>query len=156
MKITAYDLAKRFDGKIKEIPGADDHPLVVFMLQLAARSRWPDADEIPWCSAFVYFIAFLLDLRRPHEKGLRARSWLLVGDRINLLSAERGNDIVVLKRGGGNQPGPDVVNAKGHVGFLDKFDGGDVLVLGGNQSNAVNVSRYPIEKILSIQRLYWE
>ncbi|MCL2915995.1 hypothetical protein L2725_19835 [Shewanella corallii] len=61
--------------------------------------------------------------------------------------------MVILKRGKGAQPGPDVIKAPGHVGFFAGFDGNDVLVLGGNQSDEVNVGRYPASKLLGIRRL---
>jgi uncharacterized protein (TIGR02594 family) len=154
MKTSAFQVAERFCNRVKEIPGEKNHPLVVYMLQLAAGSGWPNCDEIPWCSAFVYFIAFTLDMVRPSEKCLRARSWLRVGHGISVDRAEVGNDIVILKRGTGRQPGPEVLDAKGHVGFFAGRDDCHVLVLGGNQDNAVNISRYPAARILGIRRLY--
>jgi hypothetical protein len=59
----------------------------------------------------------------------------------------------VLKRGGGRQPGPEVLNAPGHVGFYAGTEGSKVLVLGGNQSDEVNISRYPKNRILGIRHL---
>ena len=150
---SAFAVAERFCGRIREIPGKKDHPLVLYMLQLAAGSDWPDCDEIPWCSAFVYFVAFVLDLERPGRHGLRARSWLQVGRAVSEHQARPGDDIVILKRGDGHQPGPEILDAKGHVGFYAGREDCHVLVLGGNQDNAVNISRYPAVRILSIRRL---
>ena len=149
IEITAYDLAQRFVG-MTEVAGKVSNPQILAMLQL--DQAWPEGDEVPWCSAFVNYITWLL--RLPRSKSLGARSWLQVGIPINLEDAELGFDVVILKRGGENQPGPDVINAPGHVGF---FAGGDkdiVLILGGNQSDSVNVSRFFVQNILGIRRLY--
>jgi hypothetical protein len=70
-----------------------------------------------------------------------------------LEEAEIGFDVVIFKRGSGNQPGPDVIEAPGHVGFFAGREGNRVLVLGGNQSDSVNVSRYPSRRLLGIRRL---
>jgi len=149
IEITAYDLAQRFVG-MTEVAGKVSNPQILAMLQL--DQSWPEQDEVPWCSAFVNYITWLL--RLPRSKSLGARSWLQVGIPINLEDAELGFDVVILKRGGENQPGPDVINASGHVGF---FAGGDkdiVLILGGNQSDSVNVSQFFVQNILGIRRLF--
>jgi hypothetical protein len=97
------------------------------------------------------YIAWLL--RLPRSKSLRARSWLLVGKSVRLEEAEIGFDVVILKGGAGNQPGPDVIEAPGHVSFFAGRECNKIIVLGGNQSDAVNVSRYPSSRLLGIRRL---
>jgi len=150
IEIDAFDLAQRFIG-VKEIPGKKDNPQVLAMLKLDAG--WPENDEVPWCSAFVNYIAWLL--RLPRSKSLRARSWLLVGRPVAYGAAVCGFDVVVLKRGGKNQPGPEVIEAQGHVGLFGGREAGNryITVLGGNQSNAITVGRYPVERILGVRRL---
>lgn len=148
MNITAYELAQRFNG-IKEVSGKASNPQIMAMLTL--DSKWPEDDSVPWCSGFMNYICWLL--RLPRSKSLRARSWLLVGEPVHLGHAEVGFDVVILQRGGGLQPGPDVIEAPGHVGFYAGREGGDVLILGGNQSDGVNISRYPQDRILGIRRL---
>ena len=147
MNITAFDIAQRFVG-IKEIGGSVDNPQITAMLKL--DNDWPEHDEVPWCSAFINYICWLV--RLPRSKSLRARSWLAVGKGIALDDAEPG-DIIVLKRGKGNQPGPEVLEAPGHVGFYAGRFGEFVEVLGGNQSDTVKVSRYHSKRILSVRRL---
>ena len=148
MKITAFDLAQRYVG-IKEMPGLVHSPLIMAMLTLDAS--WPEADEVPWCSAFANWIAWHLRLAR--SKDLRARSWLGVGRAVeSRLEATAAFDVVVLRRG--TSP------TNGHVGFFAGWEGpiydSPVLVLGGNQSNTVKVSPYLAESILGIRRLYDE
>ena len=71
-----------------------------------------------------------------------------------LEEAAPGFDVVILKRGGGgNQPGPEVIEAKGHVGLYAGHEGTKILLLGGNQSDAVCVARYPANRLLGIRRL---
>jgi uncharacterized protein (TIGR02594 family) len=148
MKISAYEVALRFVG-IKEIPGSTANPQILAMLRL--DQQWPDDDSVAWCSAFVNYVAWLL--RLPRSKSLRARSWLSIGEVIGLDEAEPGFDIVIFKRRGSNQPGPSVVDAPGHVGFYAGVEGKNVLLLGGNQSNAVTMNGYPKTRVLGVRRL---
>ena len=152
IEITPFDLAERFLG-VREVAGSVDNPQIMAMLKL--DNTWPTNDEVPWCSAFVNYICWLLKL--PRSKDLRARSWLLVGRIIDIDNVveqpEKGFDIVIIKRGIGQQPGPDVINAQGHVGFFVEFEGQFVKILGGNQADSVNVSRFLAEDILGIRRL---
>ncbi len=147
--VTAFDLAQRFVG-LTEVAGAVDNPQIMAMLKL--DMDWPDADEVPWCSSFPNYIAWLL--RLPRSKSLMARSWLTVGRPVAVEIAECAYDIVILKRFGANEPGPEVINAKGHVGFFAGYEpSGTIYVLGGNQSNSVNIASYPIERLLGIRRI---
>lgn len=147
MNVTAFDIAQRFVGT-KEVSGSVDNPQIMAMLKL--DMGWPESDEVPWCSAFANYVCWLL--RLPRSKNLRARSWLTVGKGIGLPEAEPG-DIVVLQRGKDPQPGPEVLEAPGHVGFYAGRFGDFIEVLGGNQSDTVKVSRYPSDKVLGVRRL---
>jgi len=73
----------------------------------------------------------------------------------SLTPAFDGFDVVILKRGEGAQPGPEVVNAPGHVGLFAGREGDSILLLAGNQSDAINVQRFPASEILGIRRLAW-
>lgn len=150
MDVTAFDLAMRYVG-VKEISGAKNHPLVQWWLSLCGFSL--DApDEVAWCSAFVNGIAW--ELRLPRSKSAAARSWLTVGTPVSLDDAKIGFDVVVLQRGGGQQPGPEILAAQGHVGFFGgRPVGGPVQVLAGNQGDAVSVAPFPVDRILGIRRL---
>ena len=151
MDITAYWLAQRFVG-IEEINGDEDNPRILSWLR--HDNAWPQHDEVPWCSGFANEIAW--ELRLPRSKSLRARSWLRVGTPVTLEQARPAFDVVILKRGSGNQPGPDVIDAPGHVGFFAGVEGTKVLILGGNQSDSVSVARFPVSRILGIRRLRGE
>jgi uncharacterized protein (TIGR02594 family) len=148
IEVTAFDLAQRFVG-VSEVAGSASNPQVLAMLRL--DEKWPEGDDVPWCSAFMNYIAWLL--RLPRSKSLQARSWLAVGRPVNVEEAEAGFDVVILKRGEGQQPGPDVLNAPGHVGLFAGREADVVLLLAGNQSDAVNVQRFSASQILGIRRL---
>ena len=147
MNITAFDLAQRFVG-VRELPGDKDNPFVMAMLTL--DQGWPQHDEVPWCSAFVNFIAWML--RLPRSKSLGARSWLQVGTPVISSIATPRSDVIVVTRGA-NPAGPEVINAPGHVGFFAGWDNHGVAILGGNQGNSVGVAVFPAERILGVRRL---
>lgn len=155
MNITAYQLAERFVGT-KETAGATSTPVVLAMLQL--DGAWPADDSVPWCSAFLNWIAWLL--RLPRSKSLAARSWLAVGTPVALEDALPGFDVVILKRGKGLQPGADVLNAPGHVGLFAGLEGTavntKVLLLAGNQGDAVSVQPFKVSDVLGVRRLLQE
>lgn len=137
---TPYMLAERFVG-IKEVPGTGDNSQILAMLKL--DHTWPEHDEVPWCSAFVNYIAWLM--RLPRSKSLMARSWLDVGVPIPSFKAKPGYDIVIISRG--NNP------RLGHVGFFSSIVDFNVNILGGNQSNTVSVAEFDSDRILGIRRL---
>jgi uncharacterized protein (TIGR02594 family) len=149
LEITALGLAQRFLG-LAEVPGVASDPQILAMLRRDAS--WPAGDDVPWCSAFAGHVCWLLDLPRPRSRSLAARSWLTVGRPVPLDEARPGFDVVVLRRGH-NSPGPEVLEAPGHVGFFAGDLGDDVLVLGGNQSDAVSVARFPSAHVLGVRRL---
>jgi uncharacterized protein (TIGR02594 family) len=140
LQITPYDLALRFTG-MSEAKGSLSNPQVVAMLRL--DDTWPEDDSVPWCSAFVNFIAWLL--RLPRSKSLRARSWLEVGIPIPLADAHLGFDVVIFRRDGSE--------AAGHVGFYAATEGAEVWVLGGNQGDKVSVAPYLAADVLGVRRL---
>ena len=148
MNVTLYDIASRFVG-LKEVPGDKDNPGILAMLKL--DGDWPDHDEVPWCSAYLNYCSWLL--RLPRSKSLQARSWLGVGQMIPIDDAIVGFDVVILKRGTGKQPGPEVTDAPGHVGLFAGMAGTKVAVLGGNQGDQVSVAQFPLTQVLGVRRL---
>lgn len=168
MQISAFDLASRFIG-IREVAGPVSNAHILAMLRL--DNTWVEGDEVAWCSAFTNYVAWLL--RLPRSKSLAARSWLGVGVPISLEQAQPRFDVVILKRGEGDQPGPEVMAASGHVGFfagveglhfglsindvpLNNPDTRRVLLLAGNQGDEVSVAPFPVWRILGVRRLFAE
>lgn len=152
LKTSLLGVARVFD-KVAEIPGPGSNPVVLAMLKAAAD--WVEDDDTAWCGAFmtaVVLIGRAGDPRLPiPERSISARRWLTVGAPVRLDRAAAGFDVVVMKRGGG--PGPDVLDAIGHVGLYVRHDETKVTVYGGNQRNMVCEMDLPITDILGIRRL---
>lgn len=94
-------------------------------------------DKASWCSSFAQWA-----LARAGVAGTGsalARSWLDWGD---ALDEPRHGCIAVLWR---EDPG----SWKGHVGFFVRLDGDEVVLLGGNQLEAVREHRYPRRQVLA-------
>lgn len=145
-----YELAQRFVGEVHEVEGLRASPFIAWCHESCNLSD--TSDEIPWCSSFLNRLAWLL--RLPRSKSAAARSWLTVGVPVLSQVADVG-DIVILKRGVGVQPGPEVLQAPGHVTLFAGVDqdGVHFLGLGGNQQNGVTVSRFRFDQILGVRRL---
>lgn len=148
MEITAYEMAERFKG-IKEIKGKEHNAQILAILQRAAS--WVKEDEVAWCSAFVGYICFLLGL--PETKHLRARSWLDIGRPVTRVTARKGWDVCIFNRANGPMDA-SVIDAPGHVGFFDRIGPRGIYILGGNQSNTVNVTPITAKRLLGIRRIY--
>lgn len=149
MNDTAYKVALQFQGTA-EVPGAVHNPAVLAMLRLV--DPMVDDDETPWCSAFVHYVAWVLDL--PRAKSLRARSWLKVGRPVSIHDAQPGFDVVILTRGAHPAPA-SVIAAPGHVGFFAGLllSPTRVVVLGGNQGNHVGHEEFSATRVLGVRRL---
>lgn len=135
-----YEAAADYIG-LQEYPGARHNPTIVSFAAASGHS-WVQDDETPWCASFVG--AILAECGVQGTGRLNARSYLDWGREVSVREAQPG-DIVVFWRGS-----PDA--ATGHVAFFDHVEGTEIYVLGGNQGNAVNVSPYPMSRLLSIRR----
>lgn len=148
---TPLNVARRFVG-LKEVEGAAHNPQIVAMLRLSRPGA--KTDELPWCSGFASYCAWLAGYER--SRSLRARSWLRVGEAVEDAGDIRPGDVVILSRGRGRQPGPEVIAAPGHVGFVAETPdptGRTIQVLGGNQGNRVSVKAFPASRVLGVRRL---
>ena len=146
--MTPLKVAESFVG-LMEIPGEETHdPTILGMLQLVDKGA--NADEVPWCSAFVHACTRPLGL--PQTKSLRARSWLTVGKKIALDEAEPGFDLVIFTRDGAPSD-PKVIKAKGHVAWFLALTSTHVEVLGGNQDDRVGRAEFPRRDVIGVRRL---
>lgn len=142
-----YETLEALRG-ITEIEGPDSNPLIMAMLTI--DDNWPQDDDVPWCSGAMNFVCKLW--RLPRSKSLRARTWLQIGEVIQIEDAEPGFDIVILKRAGDNR-GPEVISAPGHVGFFAGLEGDRILVLGGNQGDSISIAYFRRDDLLGVRRL---
>lgn len=115
--------AEKYIGT-KEIEGREHNPQVIEWWKFIGEDYVDD--ETPWCAAYVGGILEEIEIRSTRSGWARSyRHW---GQECEpTLGA-----IAVFKRGDG-----------GHVGFVMGVDAsGDLMILGGNQSNAVNISPF--------------
>lgn len=148
--MTLYQLSERLVGEIVERPGAANHPFVVWCHESTIGQNTPD--DVPWCSSYINRLAWWC--RLPRSRSAAARSWLAIGVPVPIEQAQPGaNDVVILKRGTGAQPGAEVLDAPGHVGIFMGVEAGRVRVLGGNQGDAVSLASFPVASVLGVRRL---
>lgn len=119
----------------KGISGAAHNARILTYFR-AAGFKWVKDDETAWCAAFVNWCFWKAGLAVPGT--LAARSFLKLGKRT---LAPKLGDIVVFWRISKDSP-------YGHVGFFVRETSDMVYVLGGNQSNAVNVTAFPKSQVL--------
>ena len=122
------------DLHVSETPGRSDNPRIVDYFRRVGHA-YVQGDETPWCAAFVGACLERAGLRS--TRSLAARSYLGWGVE---MPAPSFGAIVVLSRGA--DP------ALGHVGFLVGLTDAHVIVLGGNQSNAVTVAAFDRARVL--------
>jgi uncharacterized protein (TIGR02594 family) len=134
-----WQIAKAEEG-VKEAAGPRNNPRI---MQMAREAGFPQYthDGIPWCALFANWVVQSLGV--PGTGKLTARSFLDWGAEVPLEAAPRGS-VVVFWRGSPS-------SWQGHVAFLDRIDGNNVLVLGGNQKDEVNVSAYHRNRVLGVR-----
>lgn len=117
---------------LKEVAGPKHNPTILGWLR--DLKAWWQNDEVPWCGTFVAACLKEAGVGRP-ANWMRARAYLDWG---RALSEPALGCIVVFERGAG-----------GHVGFVVGQDGrGRLMVLGGNQSNAVTIVPFERRRVL--------
>lgn len=138
--MTPYQIAKTLVGT-REVPGTKSNPEIIAMFREVGH-EWVEDDSTAWCAALVGACIERAGIRSTRQ--LNARSYMNWGVPVELADAQEG-DVVVFSRGDPN-------GWQGHVGFFVKRAGTNVEVLGGNQSDAVSVSRYPVSRLLGVRR----
>jgi uncharacterized protein (TIGR02594 family) len=123
--------AEKFIG-LKEISGPKNNSTVVDFWKRIHLSGISN-DEVPWCSAFVG--AVLENVGMKSTRSGLAKSYLNWG--IALKTPALGSIVVFTRKGGG------------HVGFVvGKDKNGNLYVLGGNQSDAVNIKLFKTDNVV--------
>lgn len=121
----------------RERPGEAHNPRILALYRDAGHGEVA-GDEVAWCAAFCGACLERAGIRS--TRSLLARSYLGWGA---ALAAPRIGAVAVLSRG--TDPG------QGHVGFWLGEAEDDVVLLGGNQGNAVSVARYPRSRLLALR-----
>lgn len=115
---------------LREVPGPTHNSKLLALLNTAAKFNgvvWND-DEMPWCGGFVAACLVAAGVE-PVKIAARAKSWATWGANLRRSHLSPGAVLVFEREGGG------------HVGFYVGEDAGAYHVLGGNQSNAVTITR---------------
>lgn len=119
---------------VSEIHGSK-HSAKVLGYAERAKLFWND-DETPWCSSFVS--ACLEDCGIKSTRSGMARSYETWGQPCRAMPGA----VVVFWRGSKS-------GGYGHVGFVTGRDQyGNVMVLGGNQSDAVNIKPFSTDRVV--------
>jgi uncharacterized protein (TIGR02594 family) len=137
--MTPFEIARGYIGTT-EGPGPANNPVVMEMYASVGHD-WVEHDSVAWCAAFVGHCLETAGIRSTRK--LTARSYLDWGIPVEITEAQPG-DIGVIPRGASSW--------QGHVFFIDRIEGAWVWGLGGNQSDAVTIKRYPVSKLLGVRR----
>jgi uncharacterized protein (TIGR02594 family) len=123
-------IARKYIG-LTEIPGKAHNPTIIrWLTELKA---WWKEDETPWCGTFVAAVLREAGLVVP-KHWYRAKAYLDYG--VAPPNPFLGSIVVFERKGGG------------HVGFVVGVDERDrIMVLGGNQANAVNVQPFDRSRV---------
>lgn len=127
--------ARRYVGQ-REIAGRRHNPLILRWWTLI-RAPFTD-DETPWCAGFVGGVLEAVGIRS--SRSAAARSYREWGQPVT--NGPAVGAIVVFSRGPVN----------GHVGFVvGKAPDGRLMVLGGNQGNAVSIKPFARARVLAFR-----
>lgn len=126
----AWLAAARAQLGTREVPGPTHNNKLLAFLNSASKFNgvvWRD-DEMPWCGGFVAACLNAAGVE-PVKIAARAKSWATWGANLRRSHLAPGAVLVFERQGGG------------HVGFYVGEDAGAYHVLGGNQGNAVSITR---------------
>lgn len=121
-------IAKSLIGT-REVPGVPNSPTIMgwaARLGAGVLGAAYNADSVPWCGLFAAWCVKQAGIAPP-PIALRAKAWATWGTALAMDQLAPGA-VLVFERNGG-----------GHVGFYVAEDAAYFHVLGGNQSDAVNV-----------------
>jgi uncharacterized protein (TIGR02594 family) len=121
---------------LKEVAGPKHNTKI--QAWLAKLGAWWKDDETPWCGTFVAHCLRENGLPVP-QHWYRALAWKDYGSNLRPTHVCEGAILVFAREGGG------------HVGFYVGEDRFYYRVLGGNQSNTVNVMRIAKNRCVAIR-----
>jgi uncharacterized protein (TIGR02594 family) len=124
----------------KESVGNANNPLILGWAKELGLQKVYTNDAIPWCGLFIAYVAKMAG-KDVVKNPLYALNWATWGNPID--KPELG-DILTFKRDGG-----------GHVGIYVGEDNDFYHVLGGNQGDAVTVSRIAKTRLYRARRTQW-
>jgi len=121
---------------VKEVPGPKNNATIIGWLK--RLKSWIADDSVPWCGVFC--AAVMQEAGLPYPKEFpRAKAWADYGANLRSTHVAPGAILVFSREGGG------------HVGFYIGEDATAYHVLGGNQSNSVNITRILKNRCIAIR-----
>jgi uncharacterized protein (TIGR02594 family) len=135
--------AKKLIGT-KEIIGKFHSKTIMDWAKELGIEKIYTSDEIAWCGLFICYCAFKagLEINMKASESLWALNWNKFGTRQKVAML---GDILTFSRNGG-----------GHVGIYVGEDETCFHVIGGNQSNMVNITRIEKTRLSQIRRSVWK
>jgi uncharacterized protein (TIGR02594 family) len=124
-----------------EIVGSKHNPIILDWAKGLGLEKTYSNDEIPWCGLFVAHVVKLSGFEVV-KNPLWARNWAKFGTKQKVAML---GDVLTFVRNGG-----------GHVGFYVGENKDSYFVLGGNQSNRVNIAEIAKSRCISINRCTWK
>lgn len=121
-----------------EVVGKGDNPLILEWAKEVGLSKQYSNDEIPWCGLFIAVVAKRAGKALPTVNPLWALNWGKFG--VSASTAMLG-DVITFRRPTG-----------GHVGLYVGEDSEAYHILGGNQANAVTITRVAKNRKDAIRR----
>lgn len=130
-------IAKKYAG-LKEYPGSASNPTIMgWAKKLGAKLGMTYTDDsVPWCGLFVAHCMSEAGLEVP-KVPVRASAWSTWG--VPLKVPTEGAVLVFSRTGGG------------HVGFYQSEDALNYHVLGGNQGDAVSVTKIAKDRAVAVR-----
>ncbi len=129
---------------LTETPGPANTPMIMALAKEVGLEKSYPNDATAWCGLLMAAVA----KRAGWEVvggPLWARNWANFGRKVEETDAALGDVLVFSREGGG-----------GHVGLYVGEDAGYFHVLGGNQSDAVTITRIAKGRLLAVRRPKWK
>lgn len=120
-----------------ETPGAGNNPTIIAWAKEVGLDKVYTADQVPWCGLFMAVVAYRAG-KFPPTSPLWALSWSKFGTEAG---QPRLGDVLTFTRNGG-----------GHVALYVGEDASAFHVLGGNQGDAVTITRIDKRRLYRVRR----
>lgn len=128
----------------KEIKGPQHNPVIMGWAKDLGIEKVYTADEIAWCGLFMAYVCKAANVEIPFsaKDALWALNWNKFGTK---QSTAMLGDVLTFTRNGG-----------GHVGIYVGEDATHYHIIGGNQSDMVNIMRIAKNRLSQIRRTTWK
>lgn len=141
---------------VLESPGASDNQVILGWADEVAATcggaynKWAadfyNKDSIPWCGLYMAVIAGRAANGRaerfPPRSYLAALAWCNWGEPASEADISVGDVVVLTRKGGGHV----------FIALAVSDDGGRVMGIGGNQSDAVTIAEFSMKRVYAVRR----